>query len=326
MQSRGESISLVMDLGGNWIRVALATVGGDLVWRDRQPTDAEAGRQAVIDRVESLLTEAISHADGREVVGVGMALASPVDPESGIMYNPPNLPALDGVSFKSIWEQKLDCPVMVGNDATLAALGEYRYGSGSGARTLVYMTISTGIGGGVVIDGRPLMGAYGMAGELGHMCVDRNGPRCKCGHVGCLEIIASGTAIGDRARKQVEEGVGPVIRELVAGDLDRITSETVFEAATRGDTAAVAILDDVGAALGAGLVNILHIFNPDVIVLGGGVSSNWDYLRPSVESYIESHAMSHVLKSGFRLSISTLGDEIGLLGAAALVWQGSART
>ena len=316
-----EPIAVVMDIGGNWIRVALVTRSGELLWRERTPTNAQVGGSVVIAGADEMLHRGLAQVGDRRVSGIGMGLAGPVDPGTGIMYSPPNIPGLDGVSFKTIWKDSVECPILVGNDATLAALGEYTYGGGAGARMLVYITVSTGIGGGVVIDGRPMMGAYGMAGEFGHMCVDRNGPSCPCGSKGCWEAVASGSAIAERARKQVDEKGGSVIASLVSGELDRISAETVFEAAARGDTLAKGILEDVARGLGTGLVNILHIFNPDVIVIGGGVSRNWDYLQPAVQSYIEAHAMSHVHKMGFKLVVSSLGDDVGLLGAAALVWQ-----
>ena len=317
----GLPVALAMDLGGHWIRMALITKGGDVVWRERALTKGQEPGEAIIARVEAVLNRAISAVGDRNVVGIGMAVASPVDPETGIIYSPPNIPGLDGVSLKSLWEKKLGWPILTGNDATLAALGEYRYGGGENARTLVYITISTGIGGGMVFDGRPVAGAYGMAGELGHMCIDRRGPRCKCGNVGCLEAFASGTAIADSARKRIEEGASSTLADMVSGDLSRISAEAVFEAAARGDTTAREVLDDAGQALGAGMVNILHLLNPDLIVVGGGVSQNWDYLQPMVESYIQAHAMKHVLDRGFKLRVSSLGDDNGLLGAAALVWQ-----
>ena len=317
----GEPVALVMDVGGNWIRVALVTPGGDIIWRDRVPTMAQEDGQAVIERIESMRDAGVSQAEGREIAGIGLGLAGPIDPETGIMYSPPNIPGLDGVSIKSLWENRVEWPVLVGNDATLAALGEYRYGRGVGAHTLVYLTVSTGIGGGVVVNGRPLMGANGMAGELGHTCIDINGPVCKCGSAGCLEALASGTAIADTARRRLSEGGASMMRGMVSGDPSGISSATVFEAAALGDPLSREILEDVARSLGAGLVNILHTFNPDVIVIGGGVSLNWDYLEPSVQAYIHEHAMSHIQKLGFRLEVSSFGDDIGLLGAAALVWQ-----
>ena len=313
----------MLDVGGSWIRVALASRNGKLLWQDRVRTQAqESGGAAVPARIEAQIERGRSEAADRRIAGIGLALAGPIDPKSGIMYSPPNIPSLDGVSFKELLKDKVESPVFVANDATLAALGEYRYGAGVGAHTLVYLTISTGIGSGVVIEGRPMMGANGMAGELGHMSVATGGPPCQCGNVGCLERLASGTAIADTAREMLTKGGPSVIRDLVSGDIARVSSATVFEAAERGDAPAREILEGVAQSLGAGLVNVLHIFNPDVIILGGGVSLNhWEYFRHDVEEYIRAHAMSHVLKLGYKLALSSLGDDIGLLGAAAFVWQ-----
>ena len=202
MTDRTEDVAVVMDLGGTQMRVAVADWAGAILWREAEPTRAQESQAKVIARMEAILGRGIAQVGGRTLAGIGIGLAGPVDPATGIMYDPPNIRCLDGVSFKALWEKRFRWPVLVGNDATLAALGEYRYGAGAGAHTLVYMTVSTGIGGGVVVEGQPLMGAYGMAGELGHMCVDLNGPPCQCGGSGCLERIASGTAIAETARRR----------------------------------------------------------------------------------------------------------------------------
>ena len=316
-------MAVVMDLGGTQMRVAVVDRQGSILWREAELTRAQESQAELISRMEAILDRAIFQVGDKTLAGLGIGLAGPVDPATGIMYDPPNIRCLDGVSFKDLWAERFSRPILIGNDATVAALGEYRYGAGAGSHTLVYMTVSTGIGGGIVVDGRPLMGAYGMAGELGHMCVDLNGPPCQCGGSGCLERVASGTAIAEIARRRVEGMDSSVMGDLVSGELSQITAETVFQAASKGDRAALEILDQVVRALGCGLVNVLHIFNPDVIVLGGGVSRDWEQLRPGVEAYIEANAMSHVRKLGFKLVVSSLGDDIGLLGAAALVWQNS---
>ena len=316
-----EAVALAMDMGGTWTRAALISQGGEILWSDRTPTNANRGKDAIISSAENLLQQGLSQAGNRDLAGIGIAVAGPVDRETGTLYDPPNLAPLDGVSFKTLWEGSIGHPIHIGNDATLAALGEYRYGAGQGAHTLVYMTISTGIGGGVVVEGRPLTGAYGMAGELGHMFIERDTPICACGKSGCLEAIASGTAIARRARSLIEEGGNSALKEMVSGDMPKITAAMVFDAAKQGDLLASQVVDDAADALGLGLVNVLHIFNPDVIVVGGGVSQNWDYLKPIVETRIEAQAMSHVLKRGFKLVVSSLGDDIGLYGAAAAVFQ-----
>ena len=313
-------IALAIDLGGTWVRAALVTRAGLIAWRGRAPTGSQDPGDVIVGRVNDLIAEALSGEAAEQVAGIGIAVASPVDPKTGIMYAPPNLMNLDGVSFKKIWLDKGRWPVITGNDATLAALGEYTYGAGMGSKTLVYITQSTGIGGGIVADGRLIEGAYGMAGEIGHMCIDASGPLCKCGHRGCLESYASGTAIAEAARSLAQTRNDSVLAGMVDGDLGNLTSEHVFLAARRGDQVSRDLLDRVSQAMGVGLVNVLHLFNPDTIVMGGGVSQNWDYLRPMVEEYLQGNAMEHIRKLGYRIVVTSLGDDIGLLGAAAMVW------
>ncbi len=316
----GGPFALAIDLGGTWVRAALVTRAGVIAWRGRSPTGSEDPGEVIVGRVNDLIAEALEGAGEGNVVGICLAVASPVDPDTGIMYAPPNLMHLDGVSFKGIWNEKGPWPVLTGNDATLAALGEYTYGAGIGSKTLVYITQSTGIGGGIVADGKLLQGAHGMAGEIGHMCIDASGPLCKCGHRGCLESYASGTAISEAARSVTQARDDSVLMGMVGGELDKITSEHVFRAARNGDQVSQEILERVSQAMGVGLVNILHLFNPDTIVIGGGVSQSWDYLQPMVEEYLCANAMDHIRKLGFRIAVTSLGDDVGILGAAALVW------
>ena len=316
----GGPLALAIDLGGTWVRAALVTRTGRIAWRGRVPTGSQDPRDEIVARVNDLIAEALSSDDGDRVAGIGIAVASPVDPDTGIMYAPPNLMHLDGVSFKKIWLDRGRWPVFTGNDASLAALGEYTYGAGVGSKMLVYITQSTGIGGGIVADGRLIEGAYGMAGEIGHMCIDASGPPCKCGYRGCLESYASGTAIAEAARSLAQARDDSVLADMVDGNLEKLTSEHVFRAARGGDEASRELLERVSRAMGVGLVNVLHLFNPDTIVMGGGVSQNWDYLRPMVEDYLQENAMEHIRKLGYRIVVTSLGDDIGLLGAAALVW------
>ncbi len=326
MARAGEGeVVIAMDLGGSWVRVAIVDLAGRVVWRERRPTGSREGKEAVLRNVEAALDEGISRAVGMPVAGVGLGLAGPVDPETGTMYRPPNIPDLDGVSFKALWGGRLRWPVVTGNDATLAALGEYVYGAGAGAEMLVYITVSTGIGAGIVVAGQPLWGAHGMAGEVGHMTIDWNGVRCKCGGSGCLEEMASGSGIARIARERLPEAPRSLVAEAAGGDPDRATAAMVFDAAGRGDPLAEDILQGVSRALGAGLVNVLHVLDPDVIVLGGAVTQNWEYLRPDVEDYVRGHTMPHVHRLGYRLEVSPLGDDVGLLGAAALAWRAAGR-
>ena len=221
-------------------------------------------------------------------------------------------------------------PVWVGNDANLAALGEFRYGAGREAsdqgtppKTLLYVTVSTGIGGGVVDRGHVFLGASGMAAEVGHMTIDRGpeAPQCQCGNRGCFEALASGTAIARIARSKLAEP-GPAHSILATESAQSINSESVFRAAIQGDKLATEILEEVVQTLSVGLTNTLHLFNPDLVVLGGGVTAGLTEvgLLPKIHSLMLDGAMSEPHKA-FRLVASRLGDGAGIAGAAAMVWE-----
>ena len=183
--------------------------------------------------IASIIEVLITRTGDRRVVGIGASLAGPVDPVTGTLYAPPNLPGWDGFSPGAELAPRFGLPVWAANDATLGAVGEHAYGAGRGMDNLVYLTVSTGIGGGVIADGEPLMGARGYAAELGHMVIDRNGPPCSCGGRGCLESLASGTSTARFAREGLARGEGSLLTEMAGGDPSRVTSALVMDAAVR---------------------------------------------------------------------------------------------
>ncbi len=323
-------VVVAMDWGGTWVRVAVIDRGGEILWQSRVANAPGGDKDRLLRDAQEVLARAISWCDLRPVVGVAVAVAGPVDAGTGTLYDPPNLPALNGVSLKALWEPALGHRVWVGNDANLAASGEYRYGAGRDARrrgespeTLVYLTVSTGIGGGVVSGGQVFLGAHGLAAEIGHMVIDRraDAPQCQCGNRGCLEALASGTAIAKIARAAVADARS-LILTLASGEAQSVTSETVFRAASQGDALAQNIVEGVVQALSVGLTNVLHLYNPDLVVLGGGVTLGLDGLGllPRIHSLMVQSAMSQRHKD-FRLVASKLGDAAGMLGAATMVWQ-----
>ncbi len=323
-------LAVAMDWGGTWTRAAVIARDGEILWQSRFSSPKKASRARLLESAEGLLREALGWCANRPVAGVGIAVAGPVDAETGTLHDPPNLPELDGVSLKDLWEPILGRPVWVGNDANLAALGEFHCGAGrepsadgTPTRILVYLTVSTGIGGGVVDRGKMFLGAHGLAAEIGHMAIDPRdaAPLCQCGNRGCLESLASGTAIGLAARAcQAEPGSASSV--LAGGAAGSIDAQSVFRAASQGDGLALDILEVAVQALSVGLANTLHLFNPDLLVLGGGVTvglTGLDLL-PRIQSLINQRAMSERHKD-FRLAASRLGDSAGLVGAATLVWQ-----
>ena len=327
--TQASEVAVAMDWGGTWIRVGILDRDGHILRQDRVGHARGTGKDELLGLAEGLLRQAIDWCGPRTIAGIGVAIAGPVEPETGTMYQPPNLYALDGVSLKPLWEANLGYPVWVGNDANLAALGEFHLGAGRAmakegtpSKTLVYLTISTGIGGGVIEHGKMLLGANGLAAEIGHMCVDsrEDAIECQCGVRGCLEALASGTAIANIARDRITQGDFPA--SSLAGESDSLTSATVLLAAGQGDPLAVSIVDGVVFALSVGLANVLHLYNPDLIVLGGGVTLGLVGLDllPRIQERVKARAMSELHKK-FRLVASPLGDDPGMVGAATLVWQ-----
>lgn len=331
--------ALAVDWGGTWCRAALVTGDGGILWQSRRANPAGGGAAEYLALAAGLLDEALA-VGGVRVFGIGLAVAGPVDPESGILYQPPNLMALDGVSLKGVWQERYGLPVTAGNDANLAAMGEFHFGAGRVAaqagrppKGLFYVTVSTGIGGGLVTAdarggaGRLLLGANGLTAEVGHTAVDTgaDAPVCQCGQRGCLEAVASGTAIANYARAAVAgeiaapEGGGlPGESSLAALAPGEITAPAVTDAALAGDGFANAVMSRAVGGLAVGLANAVHLYNPDLIVMGGGVSAGLARLEllPRIRERICERLMSELHKA-FDLVPAALGDNSGLLGAAA---------
>ncbi len=294
-----------IDIGGTKIALAVVDETGRIVARDAFPTEAERGFEPAVEKMvhagDRLLRE--SGLSRHDLCGLGVGCAGPVSAERGIINNPYTLPTWVECDIVSALEAAFDRPTYLENDADAAALGEFYAGAARGARCVVMLTLGTGVGGGVVLDGSVYRGTLGEHPELGHMPIDPTGPDCYCGTNGCLESIASGTAIS---------AAGQAI-----GLAD---SRDVFARAAAGDTAAGAILARVKTALGTATWTVLHTFMPDVIVLGGGiVDGHFDVLSGAVEERIPLATMVPV--GGVRVVKAALGNDAGMLGAAGLVLQ-----
>jgi glucokinase len=313
-------LALAADVGGTSIRVALVGRRGRIAQRRSIPTLADEGRDAVLGRLVAALREIASLAQPGSLVGLGLSMPGPTDPGSGTVYNPPNLPGWGVFSPKPLLEEKLSLKASVGHDATLAALAEHVYGAGRGYKHMIYMTVSTGIGGGLVIGGRLYEGRGGFAGELGHMTIDPDGPRCNCGNAGCLEALASGTAVARIAQERLSSRGGGSLLERAGGDARGVDARVVAEAAAAGGPLALEIMREVGANLGIGIANLLNALDPELIVIGGGMSQSLDLLMPGIVQEVERRAMVHH-RGWLPVVRSELGDDASLLGAAALAFK-----
>jgi glucokinase len=307
---------LALDIGGTHFRLALADQKGQLLRQCKGQSSPDNGPEEVTGRIKDAISEMLADIEPGSVKGMGIAVAGLVTPATGVLLTSPNLLSWYNTPLKDMFEKELQLPVWVGNDANLAALGEHRFGAGAGSDDLIYITVSTGIGGGVITGGKLLTGASGFAGELGHMTIDLNGPRCKCGNVGCLEVMASGTAIARLALERLSRGETSAIADLVAGDLTKVTAKVVGEAASSGDAVARAVMHTAATNLGIGIVNFVHIFNPELVIIGGGVSQSGELLFDPVRQVVAERAIRDYT---VRIVPAMLGDDCGLLGAVALV-------
>ncbi len=292
---------------------------GEVLGLCRQPTDAHEGPRAVVERIVACAREALVEAGTslEAVVGVGAMAAGPLDLARGVITTPPNLPGWRDVPLRDMLREAFGLPVLLENDANAQAYGEYRFGAGRGALNLLFVTVSTGIGGGIVMDGRIYHGASGAAGEVGHLPLDPAGPPCGAGHPGDLEAMASGLAIAREAQSALLRGACPVLRRLVSEDR-QASAETVAEAAALGDADANEILERAGRYLGMGLAGLVNVLNPDTVVLGGGLTNIGDrYLAPAREE-LARRAFPQAL-ADVRVAIGSLGERAGALGAVALM-------
>jgi glucokinase len=300
-----------VDVGGTKIAAARVEPDGSVSRRFRTETRAAEGPDRVIERI----CQGIECVMGEEAVdGIGIACPGPLDSRSGVVLSPPNLPGWERIPLKERLEDRFQVPVCMENDANAAAWGEYLLGAGRGADPMIYITVSTGIGGGVVLDGALYRGADTYAGEIGHMIVDPQGAPCGCGRRGCLEAMASGTALARAAAEALRNGDGR-IREWSGGSLPR--AEHVFAAFREGDEVASRIIDDGIRYLAIGLANVVHLLNPRVIVIGGGVAGAGEMFFTPLRERLSNSLMPSFADT-FELRPAELGADAGVIGAAAL--------
>jgi len=250
---------------------------------------------------------------GETVAAIGAAAPGPVDPYRGIVLSAPNIPSWIDLPLASLLQAQFGVPVFIGNDANLAALGEWKYGAGKGHRHLVYLTVSTGIGGGVIMDNHLLLGHHGLAAELGHITVERNGPMCGCGQRGHLEALASGPAIARWVEAELSQGAASSLASVKP-----VTAKLVAEAARQGDALATHALARAGGFIGRAVADILHMYNPSIVIIGGGVSLSGELLMKSLREEMRLHVMDSHYLDHLIVTTAALGDETGLFGALVL--------
>jgi glucokinase len=311
-----EPLVIAVDLGGTRIRAALSNLEGHFLRRLEWSTEAERGRDAALERIVALIQEVRGDVPHGELLGVGVGTPGPLDPRAGLVLSAPNMPGWNDLPLRTILEQQIGLPVRLVNDANGAVLGEWLFGAGRGRQNLIYVTISTGIGGGVITDGHLLLGHCGLAGEVGHMTLQADGPRCNCGNYGCWEALASGTAIAREGAAAARDGRSPLLAELCQGQPEQVDARMVGQAARQGDPVAGQIVKQAARYCGVGLVNLLHLYSPEIILVGGGVSKMGDLLFQPMCRIARKQAMPAY--RGVPIEPASLGEDMGLLGAVAL--------
>ncbi|SHK23587.1 glucokinase [Clostridium cavendishii DSM 21758] len=302
-----------IDLGGTKISCAISDLEGQVISQNTVPTNAHEGDVPVLNRiigsVETVLRDGNISIDMVKAIGIGSP--GPLDAKTGIIITTPNLPFKNFDIVKPL-EEKFNVPVYLDNDANVAAIGEFMFGAAKGTENMVYFTVSTGVGGGAVVNGKVYRGNTSNALEIGHITVLPDGPRCGCGNLGCLEAVASGTAIGKRGKEAVESKV-----ETTLKNYENVTSYEVFKEAAAGDAVSIEIIDSCLNYLGIGVANAIAIFDPEMIVIGGGVSKAGKVVFDKVQQVIDKRCFKTMAES-CKVVPAGLGTDAGVIGAVAL--------
>ena len=332
-QPSGESIRLERSQRGRWIvgvdiggtNIVVGTIamdGGEPVARHTLPTEAALGSEHVVRKVaamvEKTITETVDAHDGTraDIAGVGIGSPGPLDRERGMVINTPNL-GWTNLPLRDLISEAVDLPATLDNDANCATYGEWWQGAGRGVNNLVGVTLGTGIGGGIVLNGEIVHGVSDAAGEIGHMTIEFTGRKCTCGNYGCLEAYCSGPNIAARAREGLEAGYESVLTQLVDGHLERITAATVYEAAVLDDPYANEVMAETAKILGAGVANMINVLNPEAVVIAGGVTRAGEHLFTPLRSEVRRRAFRSAYDA-CRILPAALPETAGMIGAAAV--------
>lgn len=296
------ALAIAVDLGGTQIRVGLIDAAGTIHKRAAVRTLADTNGDTVTTQIAELVAQLCDGVDRSDIAGIGVSSPGPIDTTVGMTLGLPTIKGFDDFPLRDVLSQKLGCHVILENDGIAAAIGEWQLGAGRGFANVVYVTVSTGIGGGVIVDNHVLRGRRGMAGHVGHMSIVPNGEICGCGNAGCLEAYTSGPNFTKRANK--------------AGILGNASA--VFVAAKAGNLLARELVQQQALYLAQGFVSMMHLYSPDVLIMGGGMSQQYDVLIGSINDYVQRHAMK-----AFRdapIVAAALGGDSGLIGASRLVF------
>lgn len=312
-----------VDLGGTNIVSLLMSQAGKILARDTRRSLGKESKERTISQMVASVREILREGErlkvfSKSILGVGIGSPGPVNTKKGVIHYAPNLPHWTNVPLVQILKDELNLPIFLENDANAAALGEWWLGAGKGIDNLVLLTLGTGIGGGIIIEGKVLHGAWDTAAEIGHMIIHEGGLTCGCGKRGCFEAYASATGVVKRTLAAIEKGEKTLLINLVENRLEDITCELIFKTAEKGDSLAKWIVEETARYLGIGIASIVNIINPQMIILSGGMTAAGDLLFKPVRKYAQENASAAAIK-GVKIVPAALGGNAGAVGAAATV-------
>jgi glucokinase len=310
---------LSLDIGGTSIKYGLVDNDGELVYKSKCPSEAHKGAEFLMHNVKRVIKETIQHNQDTNILGIGIASAGQINCTNGnVIFATPNIPGYTSMDLKGIIETEFGMRTCVENDVNAVAIGEAWKGSGKGKHKILCVSIGTGIGGCIMFDGKVEYGTIGSAGEIGHIIINYNGLPCNCGNKGCLEQYASATAMVRNFKNKTREGAVFSVLGL-NNEKHQIDSQMIFQAARDGDALANCVVDEFISYLGTGLISLIHTLNPELIIIGGGVSNEGKYLSDKVYDYISKHVMPSFLIN-LRIVTAALGNDAGVVGAAKIVY------
>lgn len=306
-----------IDVGGTNVKIALVDEKGSIIYSNSVPTRAEMGYEYTVNNIKQAIKDLMNESKCTDIAGIGFDFPGQIDYKNGIVRLAPNIPGWINVPIAEIIENEFKIPTKIDNDVHCAALGELKFGAGKDCENFICMTVGTGIGSGIVINGKLVRGVSNAAGELGHIKLEMNGgPLCGCGDYGCLEAFASGPSIVKMAEEYIMGGKSTKFREMANGS--PITPFTIAEAAKQGDPVAKRIFTIMGEYIGYGLTSVVNLLNPEKIIIGGGVADAGDILLNPIKETIKKRAM-FVAGSAVEIVPAQLGNSAGVIGASLLI-------
>jgi len=309
-----------IDVGGTNIKFGLFHPDGKIIYKEQRPTMAEKGATPLMHLITNIAERLILHASEEEyeVPWLGVGTPGSIDFKTGqVMGSTPNIEGWEGMEIGENLRNRLNMPVWVDNDVNAMALGELKYGAAVGAKSAVCVTVGTGIGGAVIIDGKVVRGETHSAGELGHMTINFDGPPCKCGKKGCLEAYCSSGAMIARTKKRLEKDMTPVFEEILGGDFKKLNIKNIVAAAKKDDYVAKEVLEETAEYLGIGLGNIVNLLNPQLIIIGGGIADGSAEFLSLVAAAVRKQAFANSVKE-LKVTKAALGNDAGFIGAGLL--------